>query len=233
MMDRVYEGGKQHVSDAIKINAQRDKIYAAVTEGKSRSLTRLLIVIERLCLLPMALFDWWGKKYNRQNIHIIEADFVSMAHISEPSAPLRFNGQASETHRRLLLDQIRQYRKKARHSTVRGDFVETSKSTFEMLQDVHHLETECQSLFSMTRHILESIGIAAIHAVTYSEQSREKTKALSKCFLMFQLAGVITAVRIDKKAQACHALGAGIIENDVPHIPFEEAWHTLNKSDLI
>ena len=93
-----------------------------------------------------------------------------------------------------------------------------------MLQFVHELEEECQSLFPMTRHILESIGHAAYNSIAYSEQSGGRTVLLSKVFVLSQICFVAASVGIDKKAQACHALGAGIIENDVPYIAFEEAW---------
>lgn len=231
MMERIlmdmahdYESGRRHLLDAIRVNAQRGATYAAVTGGKSRSLTRLLITLECLCVLPLTLFDWLGRKYNRQGIHIIEADFVSMTKINELSTPLRLNGQASEKQRRSLSDKSREYRKKAFRSTLRGNFNETSRHTFELLQFVRQLEEECQSLFPMTRHMLTSVGSAAYNSITYAKQSEGRTVFLSKMFVISHLSCVRASVDIDKKAQRCHALGAGIIENDVPYIPFEEAW---------
>jgi len=223
-MAHEYESGRQHMSTAMRINAHRGRIYATVTGGKSRSLTRRLITLERLCQLPLALFDLWGKKYNHQGIHIIEADFVSMTAINDPTAPLRLKGQASDDHRRSLSHEIKKYRKRARRSTMRGDFRETSRHTFELLEFVRKLEDECQSLFPMTRHILEFIGIAAFNAIAYAEQSDGRTVLLSKMFVLTQISSIRVSLGIDKKAQACHALGAGIVENDVPYIPFEETW---------
>jgi hypothetical protein len=72
--------------------------------------------------------------------------------------------------------------------------------------------------------VLESIGMAACNAIMYAEQSDGRTVLLSKAFLVFQILGLRVSVGIDKKSQACHALGAGIVENDIPGIPFEEAW---------
>ncbi len=203
--------------DAVKVNARRGGVYAAASGGASRSLTRWLIAVECACLLPLALFDGWSRRYNRQGIRIVEADFVSMA-------PLRFNGQAGDAHVRALNGAIQAYTKRALRRVLRGDFAGAARRTRELLEFVHRLEEASRSLFPMTRHLLESIGFAACNAVGYAQQSGGRTVRLSKCFLMFQLTGLWLSVGIDRKAQSCHALGAGIVENDVPYIPFEEVW---------
>lgn len=223
-MPHEYQSGWQHVTDAIALNARRGRAYAAMTGGKSRALTRTLIVFERFCLVPLVLFDLWGRKYNRQGVPVVAADFVAMSAIKELTAPLRLNGQATATDLRSLRNGIKAYRKSVLRATARGEFQEASRLTFELLQFLHELEDRSRSLFPMTRHILESIGNAALNAVTYAAQSNGRTVRLSKTFVVAHILGLGVTVGIDKKAQACHALGAGIVENDVPHIPFEDAW---------
>lgn len=78
----------------------------------------------------------------------------------------------------------------------------------------------------MTRHMLESIGISACHSIDYAEESGGRTLLLSKTLVLSQVWGLALSLGIDAKAQACHALGAGIIENDLPHIPFEQTWRS-------
>jgi len=219
-----YESGRAHVLDAARINGERGSYYAEVTGGKSTSLTRRLVLLERLSAIPLALFDLWGRKYNRQGIHIIEADFVPMTGIKEASAPLRFDGEASEEHRDRLGRELQAYREQALRSSRCGDFGAVASSTYELLQFVHEVEGDSRSLFPMTRHLLEFAGNSASNSITYAEQSRGRTTRLSTAFLLFQLFGIRVAMGIDQKAQACHALGAGIVENDIPFIQFEEDW---------
>ena len=219
-----YQGGCQHVTEAIKVNASRGPVYAAMTGGQSRSLTRLLIGAERLSLLPLAVFDRWGRRYNRQGIPIIATDFVSMSGIKDVSAPLRLNGRA-DTACILAVDAgLESYRKHVRAAIKGADFRQVAARSHVILERVHRDEEQSGSLFPMTRHMLESIGNIALRSIGYAEQSGGKTLRLSKAFIRFHVAGLRLAIPIDRKAQACHVLGAGIIENDVPPIPFEEAW---------
>lgn len=68
--------------------------------------------------------------------------------------------------------------------------------------------------------MLESLGLAALHAPQYLEQSGGETEKLAKQLVGVQLWLADTGIYMDKLAQGCHAMGAGIIVNDVPEIPF-------------
>ena len=75
----------------------------------------------------------------------------------------------------------------------------------------------------MVRHLLESIGLAAVNATRFAELSAGRTRCLSRNLLLFEAKGLRTAVTLDRRAQEVHALGFGIIVNDVPSIPFSAA----------
>ena len=104
------------------------------------------------------------------------------------------------------------------------DFHRAAQLTYDLLKQVHRLELESQSLMPMNRHLLESIGIAALNAIDYGAQSAGRTDFLCKQFLKLQFSGIGLAATFDRLAQISHVMGAGIIENDVPYIAFEEKW---------
>ena len=76
----------------------------------------------------------------------------------------------------------------------------------------------------MTKHLVESLGLAAMNALDYAERSGGETLKLSRTFIRFQGLGLLGSVGIDRKAQAFHQQGIGIVVNDVPPIPFAERW---------
>lgn len=224
----IRESGRKHVWEAIRLNVARGRGYAAITAGESRPLTRRLVLLELLCLVPLAWFDWRARKFQRRGIPIIAADFTSMTRVNPADAPIRFQGIASEGVWRKLAAELREFRAAADRAVVGAGFREVARLTSARLHSVEQREEELQCLFPMTRHLLESVGIFACHAVEYAAQSGGDTVALSKSFLRFHLRGVGLGIDLDRRAQACHALGAGIIENDVPAIPFETAWAELS-----
>ena len=97
----------------------------------------------------------------------------------------------------------------------------------QRLEEVLAVEEQTQSLYPMHRHLLESLGLAAVNAIVYLEQSQGRTALLSKCFLATQVYAISTSAYFDRAAQKCHQLDVGILENDLPEIPFLEAYTAL------
>ena len=73
----------QHINEALRVNLERKEIYAQLTQGKSRSISRYLIWLERLSLIPARLIDRWGRTFQEKRIGIIQNDFVSMNGINQ------------------------------------------------------------------------------------------------------------------------------------------------------
>ena len=88
--DQDHEGAYRHIADAVRINLRRGRIYSTMTDGKSLLVTFLLVFSEISILLPGLFFDWWGRRFNKDGIPVIAADFVSMSRINNIDQPLRY-----------------------------------------------------------------------------------------------------------------------------------------------
>ena len=218
------EGMAKHILEAIVINIRRGFQYARITRGRSLLLSFIMVASELMVLLPAYLFDLWGKKYNRLGIRVIAADFISMSKANDFGTPLKFKGQTPSGDLKDLQYQMNNYVSAANKLAGEENFRLLAAHTSQMLQQVEAMERYHCALLPMSRHILESIGFAAINAMKYEDQSQKRTNRLCRLMIQFQISGIYLALPIDKLAQKNHALGAGIIENDVPYIPFHEAY---------
>jgi hypothetical protein len=222
------EGMATHILEAIVINIKRGMKYAKLTRGRSLVLSLFMVTSELMVLLPAYLFDMWGKKYNRLGIRVIAADFIPMSHAKKFGSPLKFAGQTPPGELKDLQYQIKVYANTVNKLAAEKKFHMVAAHTHHMLTQVQSMETFHQALLPMARHILESIGFAAVNAARYEDQSQKRTNRLCAMMIQFQISGVVLALPVDKMAQKSHLLGAGIIENDVPYIPFHEAYRKLS-----
>ena len=180
----------------------------------------MLIRTEYMCL-PFALaFDRRGKKFNEAGIPIIQDDFVPMEEIRDPRDPPLYANRAGRGEFEAVSAELNEYTRCLKDSAKSLDFEQAVRDTARMLMTVAERETRCEAHFAMLRHVLESIGLAAVNAIRFAELSAGKTRLLSRDLLLFETRGVRTSVRLDRRAQGVHALGVGIIVNDLPSIPF-------------
>ncbi len=218
------EGMAKHLLEAIVINVQRGFKYAKITKGRSLLLSMILVTSELMVLLPGLLFDLWGKKYNRLGIRVIAADFIPMNQANDFGTPMKFKGQTPKGDIKDLQYQMKVYAQTATRLAGEENFRMVAAHTHHMLTQVEAMERYHCALLPMSRHILESIGFAAINALKYEDQSQKRTNAICRLMIQFQISGIGLALPIDGLAQKSHMMGAGIIENDVPYIPFHEAY---------
>ena len=223
------ESAVKHLVWAMALNLKRGVSYGVQSRGRSFLVSIPLIMSEFLCVFVLGLYELWGLWFNRQGINIIQGDFVPMANVNAMGTPLRFNGVASGEVCSKLTSGNALFMRTAGAATFAGDFRKVADLTHECLTEVLALEEETQSLFVMHRHILESLGLAAIHSIRYLDQSHGRTLALSKCFLLTQVYAMGLAIFFDRAAQRCHQMHVGILENDVPYIPFLEAYASFTE----
>lgn len=219
------EGGfAVHLREAIASNRERRAYYAGMTKGASRPLSDSLIRLETLTL-PFAMhFDARARAFNRQGIPIVEGDLVSMAGVRPADTPPSHRSVASKADLRRLEGWLETYRADVSQAVERRDFERVGSLTVELLGRVEGLETSADAHFAMTRHVAESVGYAALHALDYRASSGGNTDDLAARFIRLQAFGLTGTVSIDRKAQDLHRRGIGIIVNDVPHIPFLQEW---------
>ncbi|MEC9465679.1 MAG: hypothetical protein VX834_07835 [Myxococcota bacterium] len=214
------ESGYKHLTEAMMINIKRGVEYSRKTQGRSLMVTVPLVIAEFMTLFVAIIFDLWGMFYNARGINIVSGDYVPMAQAKAIDAPLRHRKVAPAHVHEELRKTIKNYQSECLAAISAGRYWRLSELTYEMIGIVFALEAEYNCLFPMHRHLLESIGFAALNGLDYARQSRGKTMTLTKWFLLVQVGGLSSLKYFDEQAQPCHAMGAGILENDVPHIPF-------------
>jgi len=219
-----HESGFSHVVNAMQINFVRGISYCRMTGGRSLLITIPLIMFEAMTGIVLGFYDIWGKWFNREGISIIQGDYMPMSIAKPMDAPLRFTGQAPKVAFQDINKAVRRYQREAISATLSGDFHGVAVRTKELILGIMSIEDETESLFPMHRHLLESIGFAAVNGITYHKQSEGRTSLLSKCFILTQVMGLNLYCPFDSLAQVCHGYGAGILENDVPYIPFLERF---------
>lgn len=213
-----------HLKEAIEINRERKKIYSKMTETRSLALSRALIFFES-CAMPAAIWiDRQAIQFNKMGIRVIEGDLVPMVPLPPADAPPLYRKRASKNILSRVKTELKKYRHSIRKDLERCDFLAIAERSFNFYQEVKKIEEEQNCHFAMTRHLVESLGFSALHAPLYAESSAQATIPLSKRFIWMQIFGLGIGLWLDKKAQDLHAMGAGILVNDVPRIPFEEEF---------
>lgn len=220
----------KHMVDAIRINRARRPGYIAQAGNSAKWLSHWMVGLERL-LIPLTLyFDKKAQPFNEAGISIVENDFIDMEFIKDASIPPLYKGIASSETFKILVTSLKAIRKDGMQALKNNDYMAICEQTAESLSLIEQLEHDSQSHFAMSKHMLESIGYAALHAPIYLEQSEGKTEKLGKQLIAVHLlmADGVGVVLTDKLGQRCHSKGAGILINDVPDIPFLDEFNTLS-----
>ncbi|HNY13793.1 MAG TPA: hypothetical protein PKK26_19590 [Candidatus Wallbacteria bacterium] len=213
-----------HMADAIKTNSDRRDYYSKKTAGVSRRVSRNLVAMERITLPIAWLVDLMALEFNKTGIPIITGDFISMSLINAPEIPPVFKNMATPDMVVELRSCIDSFKTSIKTSLEDDDFLSIGSAAYSALSKITELENSGRCHFAISKHIVESIGFFALHAIRYAEASQGKTNGLSKLFIRVQALALPFCHNIDTDAQKCHKLGVGILINDVPAIPFKEEW---------
>lgn len=213
-------GFHQHLVEAVELNRARAGYYAARTQGASAALSGQLIRTE-LALMPLAAYlDAVARPFQAAGCGILQDDFTSMSQVAEAATPPRYRGIASLASLRALGRTLMAYQLRVA-TAVREDRLEAiPPDTMAALAAIARAEASEQAHFAMARHLVESVGYTALHALSYPRATRE----LARNVVGLQAMGVAGAVAVDRWAQELHAMGIGILVNDVPAIPFEAEY---------
>ncbi len=220
------EGFAGHLEAAIRNNRARRDVYDRLSGGATRSLSNQLIALERLTLPAAHALDLWAKGFQDQGIPVLQDDFVSMRNVRSPFAPPRWRGVSSAQEASKVETWLADYRKTIRNALGDDDFTGIAEASYALLKRLEATETGSQTHWAMSKHLVESLGLAAMNAIDHAEQSHGETTRLSRTFIRFQSLGLLGSASIDRKAQSFHQKGIGIVVNDVPHIPFAERWES-------
>ena len=213
---------ERHLWEAIALNRERAPLYAEVSSGESRSLSRLLIAAEWL-LLPVARwFDREAAPYHRAGVPLLEAVFVPMS-----GAPAfgSVHLAAADAVRTTSPDPsgIRQHVRRAyREASFTG-------AREAIADEVHRLMPLGGSY--LARHLLESAHRVASLAPDLITQSLERglpsPERILARLLWLHLWGLTPAHSLDNRAGTLHARRIPILAQDLPPIPISretDAW---------
>ncbi|MBH24590.1 MAG: hypothetical protein CMH57_09090 [Myxococcales bacterium] len=209
-----------HMREAIALNRARAPLYAERTHGASRWLSRMLVASEIACLPLARYFDHAARPFNAAGVGVVADDFVSMSLAGDPTRPPRYTGRAERRQVKALRRDVATYTRDARRLLRQGDFRGVARLTATAIEGVEAHEARCGAHFAMTIHLMESVGRAAANAPRHMDASGGASEGLSRRLVGVQLWCVSSGVPLDRRAQRSHALGVGILVNDVPPIPF-------------
>lgn len=213
-------GFHQHIREAIACNKQRRKLYASISNNRTRPLSNFLIWTEYLTLPIAKYYDRRGKKFNENGIMIVQEDFVPM-----DIAPYDQDVQFRNSFSKMIVDEIKSDTKKYLKET-KGKIITVSDLknrytlTSNFYDDIEALEKNESVNFAMLKHVVESVAFICKNGIAYANQSNGKTIPLSASLFKLHHLGLKNALYFDKKANPFHVENIGILLNDMPKIEF-------------
>jgi hypothetical protein len=223
------DGFEQHLIDAISVNTERSAIYSARTDGATDALFASLIASEQMIRPVARLVDVWAMGLVADGIPVVVNDFVPMEHNQPIDTPIHTAAAmddadlaAANAIIATLLEQS---------ESINGfDVVDASA---EALYALEALEEAEGVYFAMSRHVIESLGYAALHGLHYSCDSDGEADALVYTLVGIQRLGLLMfdVTHYDKQANVSHQDGVGVLINDLPMIPFIVEYEHLESND--
>ncbi len=214
---RAQESGcmARHLREALRLNKERMPLYAELTGGRSRAISRRLIWAERFAMPAAWYVDWRARKFQRLGIPVVCADFEPMdrtpAFRSRADDPPPLSAFTPTDPSKIARAVERGYRA--------GGFAGAGAA----------LEGEIEALSGvpgfhcMTRHLLESALRITNGAQRYAADAEARGVAsparLSRALLSMHLTTLGEAARLDRGAAPLQAEGIPIVCQDVPPIP--------------
>ncbi|GAB5536527.1 MAG: hypothetical protein Rubg2KO_27760 [Rubricoccaceae bacterium] len=226
-----------HLRAAIRQNVARRADYRRRGGLRAWGLSVVLVAHERSLLPFAALLDRKAKPFQREGIPILAADLQPMHFSPPPGRQLEGVGAVPWSERALpaafLWETIRAFRSALRRRGFEaGRFRDIAAIADGALYGLELAEGVTTARFALTGHVLESLGLSAINGLAYAEPSDGQTVPLSRRFVAGQVLLLPGALSLDLLAGPAHARGVPIFIDDVPPVPFREAWQALQSRQL-
>jgi len=202
---------EQHLRDAIALNRERKPIYAQMSSGRSKLISNILILSERITLPFARSFDKRAHKWNRSNINVVTSDFVSM---EVSNSPDEIQAGLLYQRKRLLPTRI--------SLKIIIAYITNSFEGVRSYTDTHIDTLEPYMGNAMTTHILESIWFIATNCEIHISQAKAKglqsPAPISRDLILLHLTALPLANIIDILAFPIQKKGVPIVINDIPSI---------------
>lgn len=205
----------KHIHEAIALNQERLPLYAAVSEGRSRAISRALLNLENLVLATLPLIERPAEKYQTQGVPLFCLDVVPMSDTPEfvEKATLPVDEFVPFNGLRLSLSLAQ--------SVVRRDNDQLEQRLVTALDTLN----QNKNFNCMTRHLLESILRSVRLTPVYRQMSAKKglrdPSPLLRILINTQISALGLASHLDEQAAELNAEGIPVICNDLPHIETE------------
>lgn len=210
----------RHVSEAIQSNKSRRSFYYRQAGLTAWWTSSILIFSEKLTIPIARRFDRMALPFNERGIPVVEDDFVEMSLVLPKETAPRHQGVPNRISRSEVKSLGKSARKASLAALKRGNYAIIQQEIASAIRELEIIEKRYDLHFAMTKHLLESAGIAALHAPVYIRASSGEASNLCRKFVSLQIKAIDRGIFLDRMAQASHRKGAGIIVNDVPDIPF-------------
>jgi hypothetical protein len=202
---------ERHLRDAIVLNRKRAAHYAERSRGRSRSVSRTLITIER-ALLPVARwFDRRAAPYHDAGIPFLDEAFLSME-----QAPALDSARRRATSVTYHPPHAAEIRRRIRNAFQSGGFAAAANA---LAAELRALDGD-PHLDCAVRHLLESAHrvalLAPIHASRALSLGLPSPEPISAKLLRLHLWGLRFAARLDARARPLQLEGVAILEQDLP-----------------
>ena len=211
-----------HLDEAIEVNELRAEYYSELTEGESKKISDSLIEKEKASKFIALLMDLKSRKLlNDKGDPLICDAFVSMAKIENKENKVRNTSIVSDQIISEFVVEMNNFRNMIEKYKNDNNFIDIEKSSRSFLHEIELIEEDTLSNFCMTKHVVESLGIASKQASIADTTDDKKKKEFYNKFINVQIGALSDfPIYLDYEAQKMHQVGVGIICNDVPKILF-------------
>ena len=208
---------ERHLRDAIALNRERAPLYAALSDGASRPVSRRLILAERALLPVSRWFDRRAAPYHEAGIPLLEALFEPMSAAPGFTSGLRLEPPGPGLVRARGPRPV-DVRQRVRAGYRAHGFNGASDTLVEELAKLAATPaTDC-----LVRHLLESAGRVAALAPEHTRLALERglpspERVLAR-LLGLHLWGLAAAASVDSLARPLQLRGVAILAQDLPPI---------------
>ena len=223
------DGFDAHLAEAIELNTTRKSLYSQDSGGESDLLFNKLIQNEIL-LRPVAkAIDVQARPFVEDGIYIVVNDFVPMD--AKPyGTPIKDVRTMASQDRQ----DVRQILAALRGECLFG-LERIAAAASQAIVEIEALEEERNLYFAMTKHVIESLGFAALHGIQYNCQSGGLTSNLVNQLVGVQVMGIaLTDIsEYDELANRLQVQGLGALVNELPLIPFQAEYHLFVENAFV
>lgn len=210
-----------HIKEAIQINKLRKVKYSALSNGKTKSLSSVLITSEKLTLPIAKYYDRKGEMYNDNGIMVVKEDFVDM-NLPDFDRPVNKRATWTSKINDNLNVLIRDFMSKTKIDLKSDkDLSIIYDEGLKYYKSVKEIEENNQVNCIMTKHVLESICLISKNGISYALQSNNNTVGISKGLIFWHKIALKNSVWLDRWGNKFHQKNIGILVNDMPEIIIE------------